>query len=351
MTAIKDEGRVVTVTGTIGPEDVGVCSTHEHLLFDFSGAYWQEPEGEADVALAHGPILLENRGLLQRNPFVIKENLWHDSVSTAVAELGHFARAGGQTVVEVTPIGQGRDPLGLRRISERSGVHVIATSSYYIETGHPGFVSEKTIDELASILIAEIDEGIDGTDVRAGFMGDVGTTKSVTKNEEKTLRAVARAHLATGAAMGIHVDPSDRQGMRALSILFDEGVRPERIVLEHMDEQPHEDYHLEIAATGVTLEFDTWGSEFYYGPPYCVPEPRDIERARCVASLVKHGHVGQVVLAQDVWLKQLMKKYGGEGYDSLFRYGLPRLREAGVSEADIRTMLVENPRKVLPLAV
>jgi phosphotriesterase-related protein len=207
------------------------------------------------------------------------------------------------------------------------------------------------VDELADVLVQEIDEGIDGTGVRAGFMGDVGTTRTVSKNEEKCLRAVARAHLRTGVPFGIHVDPSDRQAMIVVRILLEEGVRPERMVMEHMDEQPDHDYHLEVAGTGVYLEFDTWGSEFYYGPPYSVPEPRDIERAECVKHLIDRGHLNQLLLAQDVWLRQLMKKYGGEGYDSLLRYGVPRLRMAGVTDEQIRTMLVENPKRLLPLGV
>ena len=212
-------------------------------------------------------------------------------------------------------------------------------------------MAEESIDALADILARDIEDGIGDTGVRAGFMGDVGTTRTVTKNEEKCLRAVARAHLRTGVAFGIHVDPSDRQAMRVIEILLSEGVTPKRMVMEHMDEQPVHEYQLEVAATGVYMEFDTWGSEFYYGPPYSVPEPRDIERAESVKTLIDHGHVGQLLMAQDVWLRQLMKKYGGEGYDSFFRYGVPRLKMAGVTDEQIRVMLVDNPMRLLPLGV
>jgi len=346
-----DEGKVVTVCGPIDPGDLGACFTHEHILFDWGLTYWTEPDTDEMRALADAPIRLDNRGMLQRNPFVIKENFWHESVHDAADEVAHFKQAGGGTLVEVTPLGQGRDPVGLRRVSEMTGVHIVASTGYYIEAGHPSWLAERGIDELAAVLVRDITEGIDGTDVRAGFMGDVGTTHDVTANEEKSLRAVARAHMQTGVPFGIHVDPSDQQAMRVIEILLDEGVRPERMVMEHMDEQPDFDYQLRVADTGVYLEFDTWGSEFYYGPPYMVPEPRDIQRAECVKNLVDHGHVEQLLMAQDVWLKQLMKKYGGEGYDSFFRYGIPRLRQHGVSDAQIQTMLVENPKRLLPLGV
>jgi len=348
---MSDEGKVITVRGPIEPGEVGACFTHEHIFFDWGETYWTEPDTDELRALADAPIRLDNRGMLQRNPFVIKENFWHESVHDAADEVAHFKAAGGGTLVEVTPLGQGRDPVGLRRVSEMTGVHIVASTGYYIEAGHPSWLADTSIDDLAAVLVRDINEGIDGSDVRAGFMGDVGTTRDVSPNEEKSLRAVARAHLQTGVPFGIHVDPSDRQAMRVIEIPLDEGVRPERMVMEHMDEQPDFDYQLRVADTGVYLEFDTWGSEFYYGPPYMVPEPRDIQRAECVKNLIDHGHVGQLLMAQDVWLKQLMKKYGGEGYDSFFRYGVPRLRQNGVSEAHIHTMLVENPARLLPLGV
>jgi phosphotriesterase-related protein len=348
---VVDEGRVVTVRGPIAPDEIGVCVTHEHIFFDWRGAYWTEPENAEEKAVAHGPILLSNRGLLQRNPFLIRENFCQDSVLDAAAEVAEFKASGGATIVEATPIGQGRDARGLRRVSELTGVNIVANTGFYIEAGHPTYVEDSSIDELAAILVGEISEGIDGSGIRAGFMGDVGTTKTVSRNEEKCLRAVARAHRQTGVGIGIHVDPSDRQAMIVVGILHDEGVRPQRMVMQHMDEQPDHDYHMEVAETGVYIEFDTWGSEFYYGPPYSVPEPRDIQRAECVKYLIDHGHLDQLLLAQDVWLRQLMKKYGGEGYESLFRYGIPRLREVGVTDEQIRVMLEDNPRRLLPLGL
>jgi len=348
---MKDEGKVLTVRGHIDPDQLGTCITHEHILFDWGLTYWTEPTTDEERALADAPIRLDNRGILQRNPFLIKENFWQESVHDAIREIADFKASGGGTIVEVTPIAQGRDPAGLRRVSEATDVHIVANTGFYIEAGHPVYLAEKSVDELADILVRDIEDGIGDTGVRAGFMGDVGTTKGVTANEEKSLRAVARAHLRTGVPMGIHVDPSDRQGLRVTEILFSEGVRPERIVLEHLDEQPVHDYQLAVAETGCYLEFDTWGSEFYYGPPYSVPEPRDIERAESIKFLIDHGHLEQLLVAQDVWLRQLMKKYGGEGYDSFFRYGIPRLRMAGVTDEQIRVMLVDNPRRLLPIGL
>jgi len=345
---VNDEGKIITVCGPIEPEHLGTCLTHEHILFDFRDVYWVEPEAPELAAIAHSPITLDKRGLLQRNCLLIRENFCQDSVCCAVDEISAYKKAGGDSIVEATPLGQGRDPDGLRRVSEATGVNIIACTGYYIEAGHPGYVSEKSIDELAEVLVRDITEGIDGTDVRAGAMGDVGTTGAVTKNEEKTLRACARAQLATGVLLGIHVDPKAGEGMRVLEVVLNEGVAPHRIQLQHMDEQA--EHHLQIAQTGVWMEFDTFGTELYAFGPDSMPKPSDSDRARCIKALVDAGHIDQITVSQDIWLKQLMKRWGGDGYEGLFRYGIPRLKEAGLSDLDIGRMLVDNPRRMLAIA-
>lgn len=351
MSTVKDEGRVLTVTGPISPDDMGVCLAHEHVLWDMRDVYWVDPTDPELIALAQEPVSLDTRNLLMSNAVGIKENLYQDSVALAVDEVSHFKACGGSTIVEASCIGLGRNPLGLKEVSEATGLNIVAATGYYIAASHPGWVATKSIAELAEVLIRDVEEGIDGTQVRAGVMSDVGTTGSIAANEEKTLRACARAQRATGAGLGIHIDPTDSQGMRVLEILFDEGVRPERIVLQHMDERPDTDYHLEIAATGVFLEFDTWGQEAYIGAPVFWQDPTDGERAHHVKALVDRGYLGQLLLSHDVCYKHLLKQWGGDGYEGLFKRGIPQLLSAGVTDAEVQTMLVDNPRRFFPLAV
>lgn len=348
---MQDEGKVITVLGPIDPGQLGVCSTHEHILFDFTGTYWQEPVDSEAGGLANNQICLENRGVLNHNPFAIKENLLFHDVSTAVDEVSRFKKRGGSAIAEVTPIGQGRNPEGLKRISEQTGLHIVMTTGFYIQAGHPPYVAEKSIDELAAIMIEEITNGVDGSGIRAGVMGDVGTTKSITKDERKVLRACARAHLATGAAIGVHIDPSSQEALSAVKILLEEGVRPQRIIMEHMDEVPDSDYHLAVAETGVFLEFGAWGEEVYYEAPWFIHEPTDFQRAQCAKLLVDRGYTEQILIGQDVWLKQFLHKYGGDGYDCFLTYGAPLLKHFGLSDSQINTMLVDNPKRALPLAL
>lgn len=337
--------------GPIAPEEVGVCMMHEHLWFDFTGTYWKEPENPADLGVAHGPILLNNRGRLNRNPFLIHENLVCQDADIAVDELGYYKQAGGSTIVEVTPIAHGRGPEGLKQVSERTGVHLVMSTGFYHQLGHPAYIAEKSIDELAQMMVKEINEGIEGTTVRAGFMGDVGTTGSVTANEQKVLRACARAHLETGVAIGIHIDPGAQEALTVAKILFEEGVQPDRIVMEHMDENPDDEYHVRVADTGVFVEFDTWGSEMYLGGRYYATEPKDTVRAAQTKFLIDRGYADQLLVAQDIWIRMLMRRYGGEGYDSFLTYGVPMLLQVGVTEEQIRMMTVDNARRALTVRV
>lgn len=351
--ATEDIGQVMTVRGPIAPSDVGRCLAHEHIFSDLRQPYWTEPDDPELAASSYGVVSLEKRGAWLRNIFSINSALVLDSVSVAVDEVRCFSRAGGQTIVDNSCIGINGDPRGLLRVSEETGVHIIASTGYYIERSLPGWVAERSLDQLVEILVRDIEEGIDGSGIRAGVMADVGTTGSVTTLEEKTLSACARAQLTTGVGLAVHCDPSTQEGLRVLEILFAEGVPPERICLQHMDEASTavggDDYHLRLAEHGVWLEFDSFGAE-YSGPAGYSPKPHDAERARSVKNLVDHGHLGQILLSQDVFNKFQLKTWGGEGYTSLFDYGVPRLLSTGLTEADVDTMLVDNPARFLTIA-
>jgi phosphotriesterase-related protein len=179
---------------------------------------------------------------------------------------------------------------------------------------------------------------------------------TVTEAEEKVLRASARAHLQTGAVISLHTHVDCRFGEQIIGILTEEGVQPHRIIVGHMDENlvafgpglAHIDYHRRLADLGVWLQYDTFGAEWYWDS-ISVREPMDAERAAAVATLAAEGHLSQLLLGQDVWLKQGLKSYGGLGYDHLLTAVPVMLRQSGLSDADIETMLVENPRRALAL--
>lgn len=144
MSSFSQSLEVITVLGPIAPEEMGVTQTHEHLLFDG----------------------LDHYGSYE---FVI------DDEETVVAELGEFSRRGGKTICDCTTEEIGRNPRGLSRISAESKVHVLMGAGWYREPEYPRVVQERTSSELAALLVREIEEGVEGTGIRAGFIGEIGT--------------------------------------------------------------------------------------------------------------------------------------------------------------------------------
>lgn len=314
--------RVMTVLGAIQPNDLGITHIHEHLIVDMYS--------------------------LKKNPVYIDNVL--DNVDLMVQELAAFTAAGGRTVVEVTNVSLGQDPLALQHIAARSGVHVIAATGYYTEVYYTPDVYTKTVDEMAEGMIRDIQRGINGTGIKAGIIGEIatiGVEHTVSPTEEKVFRAAGRAHRATGVAITTHT----RLGHLAqeqLDILEDEGVDLSRVIIGHQDGKCHEPaYHEAIARRGAYVAFDCIGLEDY-SPTLNLPLPNNHDRVRAIVHLINQGYVSQIVLSSDICKKPHLHHYGGWGFDHLLLTFVPMLLEAGVSQADIHTMLVENPRRVLP---
>ncbi|MBA2512857.1 MAG: phosphotriesterase, partial [Solirubrobacterales bacterium] len=150
----------------------------------------------------------------------------------------------------------------------------------------------------------------------------------------------------TGAAINVHIDPAGACGLEVIDVLVDEGFDPTRLVLSHMDEHMDYAYHLAVAETGAAVEYDTFGSEFYWGR--LEREPTDLERFAGVRHLLDAGHRDRIVLGCDIWLKMGLRRYGGMGYDHLLRRVVPALRNAyDVTQDEIAAMLVDTPRRIL----
>ena len=335
---------IQTVRGPIQPQDLGVTLAHEHLLLDLR-VLWDEPESEERRLLATAPITATARADWVSNPYESLDNLLLDDEEAAVAEVALFAQAGGRSLIDLTVAGIAPNPLALRRISQRTGVQIVAGTGVYRALAHPEWVTASSVDELAARFVGAIREGIDGTDVRAGVLGELGTSSPIGAEEIKVLRAAARAHFATGVAINVHPTIFHREGPRILDVLQAEGVDLRRVALSHMDEQPDYDYHCSLAVRGAWLSFDTLGSEEVFGPDE--REPSDDERMAELLRLLEAGWTGQILLSQDVCTKLQLTRFGGRGYAHVLRTIVPRLRQAGVDEPVIHELLVDNPRRYL----
>ena len=338
----------MTVRGPISGRDLGITLMHEHVFIDLT-LLWDSPTSEWQKPLVDAEITLANRGLLQVDPYVSRRNLVLDDFGAAVAELAQFRQLGGGSVVELTTTGIRPQPAKLREVSEQTGLHIVAGCGCYTQRSHPPEVATLSESELLERLLDEITNGLGGTDVRPGIIGEIGTSSPVHPDEAKVLRAAAAAQGKTGLAINVHVAIFRREALAALDILEAAGADLSRVVISHLDEQPDTAYHRAILERGVYVEYDTFGSESYFDGDGSA-EPSDRERVDCLIELLDAGFGDRLLISQDVCTKVQLLKFGGSGYGHILRSIVPRLRRRGVDDATVLKLLVENPARVLATA-
>jgi predicted metal-dependent phosphotriesterase family hydrolase len=304
---------IITVKGPIPVEQAGYTLSHEHLLCDL----WR-------IQNSYDNIL--------------------DDESLAIRELAEYRQAGGACLVDATSCGLGRNPSALRRISEASGVHIVMGCGWYRERVYPALVHERDTNALADLIVEEVMTGAEGTGVRAGIIGEIGTERyHITPAQERVFRAAARAQRRTGACIMTHTTHFGELALEQIALLREEGVEPGRIVISHLGDRYDATRLLEIARQGVYLSVDNIG---YTGSGY----PPDELRARNVCLLATEGHLGQIVLGGDICLKTHLRAYGGKGYAHVIQRFLPILRTQDLAEEAIHQMTVINPARMLDVA-
>lgn len=308
---------VQTVLGPIPPDSLGFTLPHEHTQISLwhiqaRWDYWQLTRDE--------PVILD--------------------------ELARFRAAGGSGLVDLTPPGVGRDPEWLRGIATASGLHIVMGCGWYRTAYYPAEarIDRRTVDDLANEMVREATHGVGETGVRPGIIGEIGTDKPwVSPAEERVHRAAARASRRTGLAISTHAVMSD-VGLAQLRIFEEEGADPSRVIIGHADSYPVLDHYLEIIRHGASLEFDFLGMSFS-----AVEKHGESRVMELLLELLSRGHTDRIFLSQDVCHDSQLKRYEGNGYVYLSEVFLPRLRAAGVSEPDIETMTVANPRRLLTI--
>jgi phosphotriesterase-related protein len=332
---------VMTVLGPIAPDQLGVTLMHEHLLLDAT-PWFKEPEPGSRRGLAHRPVSIELLGLLRNDPFLCRDNCELLDEDVATEEVRRFRLAGGDSVVDPTCRGIGRDPLALQRISRATGLHVVMGAGYYLEPAHPRHVRDMSLTAIAEEIERDVVVGVDG--VRAGIIGEIGISKDFTPEEEKVLRAAARAQKATGLPLEVHLPGWERHGGRVLDTVEAEGADLRRTVLCHMNPSGEDfTYQTALAERGAWLEYDMIGMDFFYADQQA-QSPSDEENARAIGRLRDAGLLGSVLISQDVFVKIQLVRYGGTGYAHVLEHFVPRLIRHGFTGDDVRLLLVDNPR-------
>jgi predicted metal-dependent phosphotriesterase family hydrolase len=306
--------RIVTVTGPIPPERVGLTLPHEHT--------------------STSPELARTRSQLFDYTF---------DLETMADELRDFRRRGGSAVVDLTNVGLGRDPERLRMLATRSGVYLVMGAGWYRESCYPpeAAIDRRRVDELADEIVAEFEEGVAGTGVRPGVIGEIGTDQAwVSPREERVHRAVARAAIQTGMAIFTHALHSP-VGLAQLRLFEEEAVDSSRVVIGHVDSNPDLDYCLAVLDRGANIAFDLLGR---LGDYAVAQEARLVE---LIVELLERGFANRILLSHDTSENAQLRAYGGPGFSYLTQHFLPHLRTAAVGEGEIATMTIDNPRRLL----
>src|ERR687890_1136993 len=323
---------VNTVLGPIAPERLGVTLMHEHLLLDAT-PWFREPETASLRPVAYQPVSIEVLGLLRNDPFMSRDNCELFDEATATEEVRQFRLAGGDTVVDPTCRGIGRDPHALQRIARATGLKVVMGTGYYLHPAHPPHVREMSLEAIEEEITRDVVDGVDG--VRAGIIGEIGISKDFTAEEEKVLRGAARAQHATGVPLEVHLPGWERHGDRVLDVVGEEGGDLRRTVLCHMNPSGQDfDYQARLAERGAWLEYDMIGMDYYYADQEA-QSPSDEENARALLRLRDAGLLGSVLISQDVFIKIQLVRYGGNGYAPILHNFVPRPRRHRVTEQDI----------------
>jgi predicted metal-dependent phosphotriesterase family hydrolase len=302
-------GKVMTVRGPVEAQALGVTLSHDHVIID-AWEFFGKP---------HYEVILDDESIMTE-------------------ELQYYKAAGGGTICDPTNIGIGRNPEALLRVSEASGINILMGAGWYREKVYPSYIYDTSTNDLADMLVREIIDGVDGSGIRPGFIGEIGTERgALSPANERVFRAAARAHLRTGCPILTHTTHWGELALEQLDILAEERVAAENVVISHLGDRRGIKWWLPIAARGAYLSIDNLAFVAGYAPLQF--------RADNVAALCAEGLAGQIMLSNDICALDQLKTYGGVGYGNVIENFLPMLRERGVSEDDIHQMAVLNPAK------
>lgn len=328
-------GKVLTVRGPIEPAALGSTPMHEHIFIDFKAPPPMAPP-PTDIHVLRPP---------GDSGFGLTD------YAVALAEVMAFRQAGGGTIVDATNFGLTRDPDALYAISAETDVNVVMGSGWYMRTLHPPDMDQRTVQELTDILVHDITVGAQGTSVRSGIIGEVGTGVfgkqiPLTANELKSVRASARASRLTGAPITIHSFAAPDELQRVLDIIASEGVDLHHVVMGHTGTG-------DVAAMrrytdrGAYIEFDFMGQA-----PGTMGSRGSLavaagRIAANIKALIDAGLTGHILVSHDVCIPGQLTKNGGGGFTYIPNQVVPALKSLGVSDDTIQQILVDNPRRLL----
>jgi phosphotriesterase-related protein len=306
------------------------------------------------VETVRGPIPVTALGvtLMHEHVFVLTTDVqqnypdeWDEQarIGDAVARLAEVRALGVDTIVDPTVVGLGRYVPRLVRVNEQVDLNIVVATGVYTYSDVPFFFRHRSTGAMVDLFVRDLTDSIPGTGgVRAAFLKCAVDAAGLTAGVERVLRAVCAAHHRTGAPVMVHTHPGSRTGAVVARLVDEEGIDPRRVLLAHCGDSEDLGHLAGLASAGFLLGMDRFGIDTL------LPTAQRID---VVVELVRRGYAGRMVLSHDAacyldWMDPVRRPeiLPNWHFRHLHEDVLPVLRERGVSDVDIETMLVRNPR-------
>ena len=257
---------------------------------------------------------------------------------TMVKEVELFKAAGGSTMVDQTIYGLHPDPEILAYISQKTGVHIIAGTGFYWDVYYPEWLHTMSTADITKRLVSHITEGLPGTSIKAGFIGELGTHhRAIKPTERRVLEAAAHVQRETGIPIGTHALFTEI-GIDQLNILEGAGADLDITIIGHCDTNRDLNYSRKLLQRGVWIAYDAVGQ---------FDKQTDELRAQSIATLISEGYLNKILISTDIAARSRLSIHGGNGYAHLITHFLPKLKAAGVTDEQITVLTEKNPQKIL----
>ncbi len=300
---------VQTVLGKIPSDQLGVCACHEHLYVDLSRIKKDEDTRLQDLDLV-------------------------------IDDLQLFKRLGGQSIIEVTNDGMGRDVTKLQEISRRLNLHIVASTGCYKDPFIPDGKLTWNREQLADWMISEIEEGIEGTGIKPGVIGEIGSSLNEFKPIEiEMFHGAIQAAKQSGLPLSTHTTLGTC-ALEQVEMFQKENLPLDQVIIGHQDLNTSDGIVLEVLESGAFVALDTIGKTNYRS---------DEDRLASLIAFIGKGYEDQILLSSDLTRKSHLSAFGGQGYDVVLRTYIPALRREGVTKDVINKLLVKNPQKAFSI--
>ncbi|XP_033221328.1 phosphotriesterase-related protein [Belonocnema kinseyi] len=338
---------VATVLGPVNVSLLGRTLTHEHLAIDFEPFYVAPPVQLQNFFDAN--INIQNVGFIKQYPYSSSTNLQlnSDSEEAVLQDVKLFKEHGGGTIVENTSHGIKRNIPFMKRVSRESGVHIIAGTGHYVALTQSAQSLSNSEERMFDLIIKEMTEGCEESmDVKAGFIGEVGSAWPIEDFEKRAIRAAAAAQERLKCPISFHPGRNPSAPFEIMRIFTEAGGDPKKAIMSHLDRTllKKEDL-LEFSKLGCYCQFDLFGTECsYYQFSPMTDMPSDAQRLDKIKFLCEDGKLDKVLMSHDIHTKHRLINFGGHGYGHIINNVFPKMLIKGFTQEEIDTITITNPK-------